>query len=117
MKNLLSSPPVGGKSISSEPQSTTMGARVRHLRKTLALSQTALAKLAGVTQPVISDLEANRTHTSGRTASIAAVLGVNALWLETGHSGPGSPPGKALDDDVLIIPVISAPGNCGGRGV
>lgn len=100
----------------SEQQPTTMGARIRHVRNTRALSQTALAKLAGVTQPVISDLESNRTRTSERTASIAAALGVDALWLETGHSELESPPQETLDGDIVSIPLIIAPGNCGGRG-
>jgi transcriptional regulator with XRE-family HTH domain len=115
MKCLVNAVPVKGEPVQSEPQLTTMGARVRYVRKNLALTQTELAKLAGVTQPVISDLEANRTHTSGRTASIAAALGVKALWLETGHSETDNLAQEAVNNDMLIIPVIAVPGNCGAR--
>lgn len=94
----------------------TIGDRIRYKRRECGLSQTDLAKQASVTQPVISELEANKTRTSGRTPSIAAALGVSAYWLETGISESNSQVHDGFDDDVLTIPVMVAPGNCGGRG-
>jgi len=95
---------------------TTIGSRIRYIRKKLALSQTELAKQAGVSQPLISDLEANNVLKSGHAASIAAVLGVSAIWLETGLGDARNRPQPVSHDDLVLIPMIVAPGNCGGRG-
>lgn len=83
------------------------------MRAELAFSQAELAKKAKVTQPVISELEAGKAQTSGHTPSIADALGVNAYWLETGHDQLPQFENNWLDGD-LVIPVILAPGNCGG---
>lgn len=96
------------------PPLETLGARIRYMRTVLAISQTELAKRAKITQPVISELESGKAQTSGHTASIAHALGVNAYWLETGRDEMPQFEGDALDEQV-VIPMISAPGNCSGR--
>jgi len=84
------------------------------MRTVLSISQTELARRAKITQPVISELEAGKAQTSGHTASIADVLGVHAYWLETGADQLPQF-ADSLEEDI-VIQVISAPGNCGGRG-
>jgi phage repressor protein C with HTH and peptisase S24 domain len=74
--------------------SSTVGQRVKEQRKFLNLTQGALADLCGLTQPTISALEKGHAHTSGSLPSIAAALGVDALWLETGK-GEKLPAGAA----------------------
>jgi len=90
----------------------TLGERIRYMRSVLGISQSELAKKANISQPVISGLESGKGQTSGHTPSIADALGVNAYWLETGRD---QMPQFGIDslDDVLVIPVIVAPGNCG----
>jgi len=65
----------------------TLSARLREARREAGLSQARLAKLADLTQPTLSSLENGESKGSSRTAQIAAVLGVNALWLAQGE-GP-----------------------------
>lgn len=84
------------------------------MRTILGISQSELAKQANISQAVISDLEAGKTQTSGRTPSIANILGVDAYWLETGQDEMPQPESRSVGDNFLI-PVIVAPGNCGGR--
>lgn len=102
----------------------TTGDRVRRTRKQLGLTQTELANLSGITQPTISALEKNKSHTSGSLASIAKALGVNALWLETGRGNPqriegGADPGQdaqgeMCQHEVFSVSLIDARGSCGG---
>jgi len=95
------------------PKLSSLGARVRYLRNKLQLSQTELAKRSGVSQPLISELEAEKAHTSGRTASLAASLGVSAYWLETGRTSSDQVAYVVENEDMLTIPILYAPGNCG----
>jgi len=83
------------------------------MRSILGISQSELAKKANISQPVISDLESGRSQTCGHTSSIANVLGVNAYWLETGRDQMPEFASYSRGDD-LVIPVVVAPGNCGG---
>jgi len=83
------------------------------MRAALGLSQSELAKKSNISQPVISGLESSKAQTSGHIPSIADALGVNAYWLETGHDQLPQFENNWLDGD-LVIPVILAPGNCGG---
>ena len=62
----------------------TIGDRVRQARSEAKLTQKALAARVGLTQPTLSDLESNNSKGTASIAQIAAVLGVSALWLETG---------------------------------
>ena len=93
----------------------TTGERVKMRRIELMLSQDRLAQLSGLTQPTISALEKNRAHTSGSLASIAAALGVSALWLESGL-GERLPLGTLsapANDDAYQIPFLVCRGSCG----
>lgn len=98
------------------PRITTTGERVKMRRIELGMSQEKLASLSGLTQPTISALEKNRANTSGSLASIAAALGVSALWLETGLGEmvpPGIVAGVSANDDAYVIPLLDARGSCG----
>lgn len=72
--------------ISSSDNQRTMhtGERLKEIRKEKKLSQGQLAKLCGLAQSTIADLERNRNTGSSKIAVIAKTLGVNALWLSEG---------------------------------
>lgn len=96
--------------------STTLGDRVRIKRKELGLSQTQLATLSGLTQPTISALEQNRSHTTGSLASIAKALDVSALWLETGLGEAVSmTSGEASysEPETCTVALLECKGSCG----
>lgn len=65
----------------------SIGKRLREARKEAGLSQVELGKKVGLSQGTISELENGESASTGSTASLAAVLGVNSLWLESGK-GP-----------------------------
>lgn len=65
----------------------SIGERVRKARKEKELTQDQLASKVGVRQSTISELEKGDSTSTTYIASIAAALGVSALWLETGK-GP-----------------------------
>lgn len=65
----------------------SIGKRLYEARKEAGLTQNQLALKSGVKQPTISELERGDSQSSGSLAQMAAALGVNALWLETGK-GP-----------------------------
>lgn len=60
----------------------TLGGRLRAARREKKLGQIALARLAGVSQSVISDLERNEIHETARILQIARAVGVHARWLQ-----------------------------------
>lgn len=63
----------------------SVGNRIRALRRSLNLSQPQLAKLAGVGQSTISDLENDKKGTSAdKLDSIAEVLSTSSKFLLTG---------------------------------
>lgn len=98
------------------PRTLTTGDRVKIRRQELGFSQDKLGQLAGLTQPTISALEKNRAHTSGSLASIAAALGVSALWLESGLGEmipAGSIQGLAANEDAYVVPLLDCRGSCG----
>ena len=68
----------------------TFGARLKQLRELAGLSQNALAKRAGISRPIISELESNRRRTTSiETARrLAKALGVTLDLL------------VGMDDDV-----------------
>lgn len=67
----------------------SIGTRVKQARKAAKMTQVELAKRSGLNQSTISDLEVGKSHGTTYLATLATVLGVNALWLETGK-GPMS---------------------------
>lgn len=58
--------------------------RIRAARKHAGLTQSELARLVGIDQTSISNLERGKSQGSSHTASIARVCGVSAIWLEAG---------------------------------
>ncbi|MCY1530551.1 transcriptional regulator, y4mF family [compost metagenome] len=56
--------------------------RIKAARKHAKLTQVELAKLVGIDQTSISDLERGKSQSSSFNARIAAACGVNPLWLE-----------------------------------
>jgi transcriptional regulator with XRE-family HTH domain len=63
---------------------STFGERLREARKEKGLSQGALAKIVGVKQPTIAELESEGKGSS-KAALIAKALGVSVLWLSEGR--------------------------------
>ncbi|KVN83474.1 hypothetical protein WJ68_16310 [Burkholderia ubonensis] len=87
------------------------------------MSQGQLAREAGMTQPSISSLERNESKFTASIGSIAHVLHVSALWLETGLGDkkiPNQPQGfrrtfKGGSDMEFEITVLPSKGSCGGN--
>jgi phage repressor protein C with HTH and peptisase S24 domain len=63
----------------------SIGARVKQARKAAKMTQGELGDRSGLKQSTISDLEVGKSQGTTYIASLAAALGVNALWLETGR--------------------------------
>lgn len=65
----------------------TIGQRVRAERESKKISRAKLASLAGISATALSDLELGYSQTSLKLHRIAAALGVETAWLETGRGG------------------------------
>lgn len=61
--------------------------RIKAARRHANLTQAQLAKIVGIDQASISDLERGRSQRSSYNASIAKACGVSAIWIESG-TGP-----------------------------
>jgi transcriptional regulator with XRE-family HTH domain len=72
----------------------SVGDRVKERRKDLGLKQGELARRVGISQATLSELENNPTTKTKEVAKLAAVLGVDALWLADG-TGEKIPDGTA----------------------
>lgn len=59
-----------------------IGDNVRRVREARGLSQAALARRAGVSQPTIADLESGHNETTKKLPSIASALGVSPAELD-----------------------------------
>ncbi|MEZ1955341.1 MULTISPECIES: XRE family transcriptional regulator [Pseudomonas] len=59
--------------------------RLKAARKQSGLTQAGLARLVGIDQTSISNLERGKSQGSSHTVAIAKACGVNPLWLETGE--------------------------------
>ena len=87
--------------------------RVKAARKHARLTQVELAKMVGIDQASISDLERGRSSRSSYNASLAKACGVSALWLEKGIGemldiGAGQPSNVApVEQPSFRYPVIS----------
>ena len=77
------------------------GQRVKVRRRAKGMTQTELAKRAGVTQPTISDLELDNTKevSASTILRVALALETNAHYLMTGRGDPDEmmPAGTAAD--------------------
>lgn len=65
----------------------SIGTRIREARKLREMTQKELAAKIGIKQSTLSELETGESAGTTYLARIAAVLRVNALWLEAGK-GP-----------------------------
>lgn len=81
----------------------TLGDRIKHFRNLKGLSQKELAKLAGVTQPVIAELELNNQRSTKKLVEIARALEVAAEVL--------SPDTPLIDAPITQSRIASASGN------
>lgn len=66
----------------------TLAERLIKARTDRGLTQTELAKRAGVSQSTIGNLESNTRKSAKKIAAIADALGVSALWLSDGKGVP-----------------------------
>lgn len=91
--------------------------RLKRARKHAGLMQQQLAKLTGITQTSISELETGRSSASSFSASIAKACGVDPVWLETGYgemiATKSNQPTPPAESDYAMIPMYSANGGCG----
>jgi SOS-response transcriptional repressor LexA len=87
--------------------------RIKAARRHAKLTQAQLAKLVGIDQASISDLERGRSARSSYNASIAKACGVSAIWIEsgTGQMISGAEPSNVREtvqpNMVYRYPVIS----------
>lgn len=79
----------------------TLQERLKHARTSKGMSQADLGKAIGKSQSAIAALESGRNRESTNIASISRVLGINALWLETGQGDMKSK--QANDSDSVAI--------------
>ena len=88
----------------------TVGGRVRYAREKLVkpkrLSQRALAKMAGISQPTLWALENGEGKTS-RIVDLATVLNVNPRWLARGEGQPHDDLDQSSDNQTLEKAPIS----------
>ncbi|WP_168734348.1 helix-turn-helix domain-containing protein [Pseudothauera nasutitermitis] len=63
----------------------TFGSRLKAARKAAGLSQVQLARMVGMSQGNLSDIENDHVPTSTFTPKLAATLGIEALWLAEGR--------------------------------
>lgn len=71
----------------------TLAARLIWAREQKKLTQDGLAKLAGVSQGTIGNLESGLRQTARKIVNIAVAAGVDPIWLS---EGKGEPDGKAM---------------------
>lgn len=61
------------------------GDRLKRARKALGISQNALAKIVGIKQATVANLERGKSDSSKHLTALAAACGVSATWLDTGQ--------------------------------
>lgn len=80
----------------------SIGSRIREARKRAKMTQAQLAAKVGMGQGSLSELETGESEGTSLIASLAAALGVNALWLETGKGLPGDSTETRGDEEGLL---------------
>lgn len=88
----------------------TLAQRLTWAREQKALTQEALAKLSGVSQSTIGNLESGLRLKARNILEIAQALGVDAMWLANGQGGPAATPTKDLpeEDDGFVVSAADA---------
>jgi phage repressor protein C with HTH and peptisase S24 domain len=92
----------------------SLGVRLRRIRKEKSLTQEVLAKLAGVGQATISDLERGRSASSSELVAIAMALGISTEHLKTGKTHIPRDQYANSTDSALSIPRLNVAGSFGG---
>jgi phage repressor protein C with HTH and peptisase S24 domain len=84
----------------------SIGSRIKEARLGAKLTQKELARRVGMAQASLSELETGESQSTTLVASLAAALGVSALWLETGKGqmGEGAGASAPLDSVLDLIP-------------
>lgn len=80
----------------------TQGQRLKHFRKLRGLSQIELARISGVGQSAISELENDKPKDIFGLIEIAVALRVNVYFLKY---GVGSPTGKEVPPELYTSPL------------
>src|SRR5579872_1905122 len=70
---------------------SAIGDKIKSLREQAGLSQAALARRAGVSQPVIHALENGSQPSSKKLPQIARALGVSAVDIDPSYGLPSRP--------------------------
>lgn len=89
---------------------------MKQARKAAKMTQVELAKRSGLNQSTISDLEVGKSQGTTYIATLAAALGVSAIWLEAGKGamtsgGADKSPaaGPTFDENVSPAPLGMRP--------
>jgi len=82
----------------------TLAERLSWARNQKQMSQSELAKLAGVSQSTIGNLEAGIRSSARKITSIAMILDVDAAWLAEGVGVPARKSGDAVPDSEEHLP-------------
>lgn len=69
----------------------TIGDRVKRLRKAKGVERKDLARDSGLSYTMVSDLESGKARSTTKLHRIAAVLGVDVRYLETGKGVQDAP--------------------------
>lgn len=77
---------------------TSLGQNLRTARKAAKLTQTQLAKRAGVSCTTVSDIERGRNQSSKDLYELAQALKVSVEWLMTGEEVPNAGHESAIND-------------------
>ena len=81
----------------------SIGTRIKEARKDAKLSQQKLADKVGIKQSTISELETGESAGTTMLATFASILGVNALWLETGKGDKRRKTHSLIENKSTII--------------
>lgn len=86
------------------PMTKMPGSRIRALRKAKGWSQVKLAKLVGISQASLSELETGDSHTPSGNAllSLAKHLETDPEFILTGRASPVSEPVKDMEEVELL---------------
>ena len=82
----------------------SIGKRAREARREAKLTQGYVCDKIGIKQPTLSALETGESEGTAFLGTLASVLGVNALWLQTGRG-----PKRSSESPVLAAVPAPAP--------
>lgn len=88
----------------------TFGERVRETRKKLKLTQGQLAKLSGMAQATLSDIERGKNAGSRDIVALANALKVSAEWLINGEQSGEADMVEAINKFVAVYRSITDEG-------